>query len=671
MFLTFKSIIRKLVYSIPVILLCAGILSSAPQKRALIIAVGKYKNLPQISSAADVRLLKNALQQQGFVHIDTLVNEQATRSAMVSSLNKLAEQTELGDVVMIHFSAHGQQVQDLNGDEPDGLDETICAYDAQSFYSPGFGLSGHLVDDDLGQLLDTLRKKAGARGEVFVTIDACYSGSATRGDAVTRGGIEPMKINDSFAPENTTTTDGGLDEETAGTENTTAPLIVFSGARSYQKNTEYKGHGSLSFALCSVLTSLQNITSYEGLFGMVQAEMARMDLGNQNPVLEGNGSERSLFGGAPVTQQSFYPLYAVQPEKNTVIITAGALAGITDSSVIRFYEPGTLDPANKTPIMQGVVTGSTEFYTTVQITSAFAITQPEQARAFLYEAKYPQTIITVKVKGFIQPALKAKTEKYINSLLFAKAVDTLAGESDIWLTPGTTNGTYSVKLGNSGAVYRNTVADTLLKEVLKDYARSKIVRNLNLKNKALSATAELIPVKVDLNKGVITEKLQSSSRISKGTFIAEEGEYYQLRLVNTGKMPAFINVINIMEDSVKLLLPDPEEAQAAANLQVCDEYTEESLLFTFSPPQGSVSSTEIIKVIATEYPLDLRPVFRNKKEQPKGTRGSVNPLEELMEYALSPEEQTPVTRSSGTNRTGTTELLITVRKKLPPDSGNK
>jgi hypothetical protein len=33
----------------------------------------------------------------------------------------LSESIQKGDVILIHFSCHGQQIEDLSGDEADGL----------------------------------------------------------------------------------------------------------------------------------------------------------------------------------------------------------------------------------------------------------------------------------------------------------------------------------------------------------------------------------------------------------------------------------------------------------------------------------------------------------------------------------------------------------------------
>ena len=54
-----------------------------------------------------------------------LKNEKATKENINLSLQKLYEDVKTGDYLFLHFSCHGQQMMDLNGDEEDGLDEAL------------------------------------------------------------------------------------------------------------------------------------------------------------------------------------------------------------------------------------------------------------------------------------------------------------------------------------------------------------------------------------------------------------------------------------------------------------------------------------------------------------------------------------------------------------------
>ena len=63
---------------------------------ALIVAVGEYpvaSKIRPIASVNDVKYIKAALNRNGFEdkNIDTLINSHATKAAILSALNTLAE----------------------------------------------------------------------------------------------------------------------------------------------------------------------------------------------------------------------------------------------------------------------------------------------------------------------------------------------------------------------------------------------------------------------------------------------------------------------------------------------------------------------------------------------------------------------------------------------------
>src|SRR5690606_15072692 len=95
---------------------------SIAAKYALIIAIGDYPaktGWSPISSVNDVSLIKTALLGQGFSedNIQVLINEQATREGILSSIKALQAKIAPGDIVVIHYSGHGQQIFDDNNEE--------------------------------------------------------------------------------------------------------------------------------------------------------------------------------------------------------------------------------------------------------------------------------------------------------------------------------------------------------------------------------------------------------------------------------------------------------------------------------------------------------------------------------------------------------------------------
>jgi len=100
--------------------------------------------------------------------LQILTNAQASKAKIQAGLNWLLKGARAGDLLVFHYSGHGSQVPDTNGDEPDGWDETICPHD--------YATAGMIKDDDLRALFSKL--PAGVNLEVL--LDSCHSGTGTR-----------------------------------------------------------------------------------------------------------------------------------------------------------------------------------------------------------------------------------------------------------------------------------------------------------------------------------------------------------------------------------------------------------------------------------------------------------------------------------------------------------
>jgi hypothetical protein len=88
-----------------------------------------------------------------------LLNEQATRASVETTILRAGLGLRRGDMLILTLSGHGGQVKDTNGDEADGLDETICLWD------------GQMVDDHVLEILTQL--PPGLR--VLLVSDQCHS----------------------------------------------------------------------------------------------------------------------------------------------------------------------------------------------------------------------------------------------------------------------------------------------------------------------------------------------------------------------------------------------------------------------------------------------------------------------------------------------------------------
>ena len=142
-------------------------------KRAVLIGINRYQ-IPGSDLRGcvnDVKNLERALTTYyGFSvqDITTLTDLQATTKAMQSAIKKLITGGKKGDVLLLHYSGHGANVPDDNGDEADHRDEILCPTDLD--------WNDPLRDDWLRKTFNKLR----AGVNLTVIMDCCHSGSNTR-----------------------------------------------------------------------------------------------------------------------------------------------------------------------------------------------------------------------------------------------------------------------------------------------------------------------------------------------------------------------------------------------------------------------------------------------------------------------------------------------------------
>lgn len=168
--------------------------ANAQRKRSFLVGISQYDTARtgyqwnNINGVEDINLLSPALKKQGFT-TTTLLDEQATFDNIVSQLSQFTTKTKKGDIVYLHFSTHGQPIEDLNGDEEDGWDESIVPVDAYKIYRKGsYEGQKHLTDDLLNKYIKKLREKIGPTGFLYVIIDACHAGTSSRSnDETVRG----------------------------------------------------------------------------------------------------------------------------------------------------------------------------------------------------------------------------------------------------------------------------------------------------------------------------------------------------------------------------------------------------------------------------------------------------------------------------------------------------
>jgi metacaspase-1 len=108
----------------------------------------------------DANSMKGIADELGY-QSTTLIDAEATSSRVIEEIARASQNLSSGDILLLTYSGHGGQVQDVNGDEDDGQDETWVLYDRM------------LVDDELYSLWSQF----GSGVRIFVLSDSCHSGT--------------------------------------------------------------------------------------------------------------------------------------------------------------------------------------------------------------------------------------------------------------------------------------------------------------------------------------------------------------------------------------------------------------------------------------------------------------------------------------------------------------
>ncbi|MGN0187293.1 MAG: caspase family protein [Paludibacteraceae bacterium] len=264
----------------------------AVTRHALVIGIGDYpasSGWAKINGDKDIPLVEEMLTTNGFAkqNIVELKNERATCAAIKSEFEKLISKAAIGDYVYIHFSGHGQQMTDLNGDEEEELDEAWIPYDAQYAFSEGkYEGQNHLVDDQLNHYFHRIRERVGKEGKIVIVADACHSGSGSRGETdeeyIVRGTSDVFVI--------------PISKNVAVIPSYTIEWTFISACEPHQCNYECQGNGSLTYALYQQRANFSKLSTKQIWQKIKKCISECVTLFIQVPVLEVTvGAENDIF----------------------------------------------------------------------------------------------------------------------------------------------------------------------------------------------------------------------------------------------------------------------------------------------------------------------------------------------------------------------------------------
>ena len=324
---------------------------------ALVVGINAY--LPPIPALYgcinDVERISTVLSERlgSSLHQVTLVNEQATRAAVIDGWLQHLGQAGPGDVALFYYSGHGgeepapPELVHLEGTQR--LQNLIC-FDSNR--RTNGKLVRALADKELAALI---RQVAAGGAHVAVLLDCCHSGSGTRdvsvgirqwiADPASLSGADrdvameladPRAVGD-FVP-------GAMDPPSSPADH-----VALSACQDFQVAKEITVDGAIrgafSAALIDALAALGPASTYRSVLAAVRNRIGRTT-SEQDPVLhpvDAGGRADALFCDGTI--QPAQPAYLVSQAKDGWWVDAGAVHGLSAPVGGEEFQLACIDPA--------------------------------------------------------------------------------------------------------------------------------------------------------------------------------------------------------------------------------------------------------------------------------------------------------------------------------------
>ncbi|KAJ2916612.1 hypothetical protein MD484_g3828, partial [Candolleomyces efflorescens] len=256
------------------------------KKRALLIGINYFGQNGELRGCInDVKNVKAFLMEHwGYKQDDMVIltddasnpRMQPTTANIIQAMQWLVNNAKPNDALFFHYSGHGGQTKDTDGDEADGYDEVIYPVDFES--------SGHIVDD---MMHDIMVKPLPEGCRLTAIFDYSTEGKIKEPNLAAEAGQGLLSAVTSYARgdmggvfksamglvKTATGSTSKADKISKATRTSPADVISFSGCKDSQTSadTQEAGQatGAMSFAFISALTS-KHQQSYQELLNGVR-----------------------------------------------------------------------------------------------------------------------------------------------------------------------------------------------------------------------------------------------------------------------------------------------------------------------------------------------------------------------------------------------------------------
>jgi S1-C subfamily serine protease len=354
-------------------------LAQAPTQRlALLVGCTQYPNLKDkkkwelAGPTNDVDLMKSILNGQFGFRPEQIVTlsgwpEQPelrpTRANIEREFKRLADIAGKGDQVVILLSGHGSQQpadDDANDPEPDGFDEIFLPADVKGWNGEKGSIENAIVDDEIRAWLTAIRDKGAF---VSIIVDACHSGTMTRGGPQERERLVPAKdlipqeilkaAEERAAQRERSRGEPSAEAGILGPSSATGDMVALYAAQSTEFAPELplplysekaRPQGLFTYTLTQVLQQSQTPLTYRELVERVNASY-RTWRSQPTPMIEGEGMDREVLGLKEWPDRPKILLSNILGRR--IEVNWGNLQGLHEQSILAVYPPAGEKDADK------------------------------------------------------------------------------------------------------------------------------------------------------------------------------------------------------------------------------------------------------------------------------------------------------------------------------------
>ncbi len=566
---------------------------SPPQKaitkHALLVGVGAYEESTgwsPLNAPNDVYLVRETLVAQGFskYNIHLLLDEEVSKESLARAFEKkLLAKVKPGDLVVFHYSGHGQQVQDDDGDELDGLDEALVPYDSPRAYMEGFYMGEKLIrDEDLGEHFAKLRKRLGPSGHMLVILDACHSGTGVRGLGTARG-TNVIMASDAWKKQwASKPVDVQQLDETEVSEDAAHMVSLFS-SRARQLSYEFeaeegKRYGLLSYAFCKYLSNIEEQMSYRGLLDKIKTFIGT-HTSLQTPQLEGEG-EMAVLAGNLLSKANYLQVKDwINP--TTLLLSEGKAHGLHKGSKIALYPVDTRDTTGAEPLGIGEVVYTKAFSSEIELEQPLDKGKALDTWGYVTERNYGNLSVKLEIQLPENDWLSGLKERIGHT----KAIQIIPEEGDLILRKKGDKiqlvNRDQYPLVEEGAPTTHQIYAACIRT-----AQAQYLRSLDIGGPRLKGEIKLLK----------NDRLVDEFRV---------GDEFLIEIKNVGSEAFYFNLLDIQPDNVLNVLPlsTDKRSQEEYHLESGETFTSQKMQI-FEP-----TGTEVFKLILTPEPVDLSGVI--------------------------------------------------------------